>query len=328
MQSNKKILLLCVLAPLLLFLTACVIGKGKELEYPLNGGIPQSEIVFMPDAGPVYVKQETKTLGFVNASGSNRQEYTFTLFGGSVSMFNVRYATLHAFSPRWSMSGNELAFSIPDPIQNMRLIGEDGKMYGRTCTDISGSALTFDLQGNVFAEITKHALVYEDYKDMTDSALIARYDLKSCQIVAVFSLPVPFGSFVGEISESDQGVLSAAFYDFDTHLDSILLYDETTGEYQTFPGFHPSLTEDGALLAYYSMAGALVIRDMRTGMERELLHFFPANDDWPPRFMSMPGWSPDHQWLVYNTPEGEIFKINIETGENIYLTYGWVPDWR
>ena len=303
------------------------------MEFPLTGGIPQSEIVFMPDANPVQLQpitEESTTLGFINTDGSNRLEFSFIVSGGTDRASRVTsYESRYVYRPRWSKSGSELFFSVADLPPNMRLIDASGKMHGQTCTDIDGrGALAFDLQGNVFVGISKNALVYEDYKDLADTALIARYDLKSCQIVAVFSVPVPFDSLRGEIQEANNGLLVAAFYNFDAQLDSILLYNQTTGEVQTFPGYHPSLTEDGALLAYYNRGGALVIRDMQTGAERELLQLFPANDDWPPRFMSMPGWSPDRQWLVYNTPEGEIYKINIETGENIYLTYGWAPDWR
>jgi len=210
----------------------------------------------------------------------------------------------------------------------MRLIDASGKMHGQTCVDVVGAGkLTFNLQGNVFNEITKHAQVYKDYKEIADAALIVRYDLKSCQIVSVFSVPVPFGYLMGEIQESENGLLVAAFYDLETQIDAILLYDQTTGESQTLPGFHPSLTEDGALLAYYNMEGTLVIRDMETGVEKELISVIPSSWGYH-SYMSMPGWSPDHQWLVYNTAEGHIFKINIETREHVYLTYGWAPDWR
>ena len=70
--SNKKYLLTGLFLFLLLFLVSC---KEKELEYPFEGPMPQSDIVFMPDIDPVYCKFNTKTLGFINADGSNRQEY-------------------------------------------------------------------------------------------------------------------------------------------------------------------------------------------------------------------------------------------------------------
>ena len=330
-SKNQRPLFSILLFVFMLSLTSC--EQEKELQFPLAGGIPQSEIVFMPDTDPVHLKQITdvsKTLSFIGADGSNLLEFTFTLSGGSnrASVLSD-YETRYVYHPRWSTSGDELVFYIRDQTPNMRVIGVNGKMYGQDCVDIgAGGVLTFDLHGRIFIEIKEDDLLYEDYKDMAEAALIARYDMKSCKIISVFSVPAPFSSLRGAIQESNNGLLVAAFYDPDIRLDAILLYNQTTGDSQTLTGYHPSLTEDGALLAYYNMTGALVVRDMKTGTEQELLYLFPANDDWPPRFMSMPGWSPDHQWLVYNTPEGEIFKINVETGENIYLTYGWAPDWR
>jgi hypothetical protein len=40
------------------------------------------------------------------------------------------------------------------------------------------------------------------------------------------------------------------------------------------------------------------------------------------------GWSSDNKWVVYNTSEGKIYKMNIDSKEAIYLTDGWAPDWR
>lgn len=328
MWANRRRLLLYTEILLLLLSTACVIAVERELTYPLHGRLPRSDIVFMPEADPVYVEEDTKTLGFINADGSNRQEYTFNILRGSPSMFGFRFATTYVAYPRWSMTGDALAFSIRDSGPNMRLIDAEGKMYGRHCGDINGGAPTFDLEGNIWVKVSKEDRIYDVFKELADKTLIARYDLKSCQLVSVFPLPVPFGSSVGEITESSAGWLSAAFYDFEADQDLILLYNKVTGEVQIFPGYHPSLTEDGTLLAYYSKTAALVVRDMQTGRERVLVRLFPASEPYQAQYLSMPGWAPDREWLVYNTPRGEIFKINIITGENIYLTYGWAPDWR
>ena len=297
-----------------------------EQEYPLGGPIPQSEIVFMPDSDPISANHDTKSLGFINADGGNRQEYTFTLIGGSLSNFGKHIPTQYASLPRWSISGDELLFGIKDLPPNIRLVNASGKMYGQDCLDV-GYGGTFDLQGNIFIIITKKDPLYADYMDTAGNGLIARYDLKSCHIIEVFSVSVDF--LVGEIQEAENGLLVAAFWDSDEDIDKILIYDQTTGESQTMPGYHPSLSEDGTMLVYYNMEGALVIRDIETGEERMLKVYSKSEGwAWSPEYISMPGWSPDNKWLVYNTPEGEIYKINIETKENIYLTYGWAPDWK
>lgn len=308
---------------LLLALTSC---KEVEPEFPLDGPIPSGDIVFMPDADPQEVKLDSKTLGFINADGSNRQEYTFQIIGGALSNFGTQMPPHQtALSPRWSMDGTELVFYIADIPPNIRLIDQNGRMFGKECENIGSNDTTLDLDGNALLEIDKNDRVYEDYKDLANSALIARYDIRACRVVSVFSIPAPFGYLKGSIQEAENGLLSAPFWNEDEQMDSILLYNLNTDESQTFPGYHPSITEDGLMLAYYDYSGALIVRDIKTATEKSLIS---SSMEFKDDLVSTPSWSPDHRWLVYNTTEGEIFKINIETGENVYLTYGWAPDWR
>jgi len=289
--------------------------------------IPQSDIVFMPDADPVHAKIDSKTLGFINADGSNRQEYTFTTVGGALSNFGYQIPGTYASHPRWSMAGDEIVFYLRDLPPLMRLIDKDGRMYGKKCVDIGSSDLALDLDGFAFVVILERDQGYEDYKEISDTALIARYDIKSCKVVSVFSVPVLFGYLRGPIQEAENGLLTAEFWDTDEQMDKILLYNPTTGDSQTFPGYHPSLTKDGSMLAYYAIDGNLVVRDIETGEERYLPLRIKSPVASYENLVSVPGWSPDNQWLVYNTADGDIFKINLETEEKIYLTYGWAPDW-
>lgn len=321
---DKKVIFCFILTLLLISLNAC---GPKESLYPLNGPPLRSEIVFMPDGSPRSTTTDA-TLGFINADGSNRQEYTFTLIGGAPSMFGQDIPTYYASFPRWSKKGQEVVFTIRNTAPNIRIIDENGRMWGKECDDIDAGHVTTDKNGYVLSSISKYDEAFEDYMETGQTAFIARYDLKSCQVVSVFSLPVPFNSMVSEINESEDGYITASYYDFDKREDRILIYDTKTNECQTLPGYHPSLSDDGSIMAYYNRQGMLVIRNMKTGMERVLIRVFPANSVSRADVLSMPGWSPDNEWLVYNTPEGEIYKINIETKENTYLTYGWAPDWR
>ncbi len=330
MKSDKGILLTSVVIAMLIFLIGCSQPKAKEPEYPLNGPIPQSDIVFMPDSNPEQVSREfeSKTLGFIDADGSNRREYTFTLFGGASSNFGMPLPSQVAQYPRWSMNGDKVAFSIRNTAPNMRLIDRNGRMYGKNCTDIRTDEITFDSHGNALIRIGRNDQVYEDYKNMTSTAPVARYDIKTCRVVSVFSVPVPFESLISEIQEAENGLLVASFWNTDAQMHKILIYGSNTEGAQTLSGYHPSLTKDGAMLAYYNRYGWLVIIDMATGEEKRLLPVIPLPVYSYESLVGMPGWSPDNQWLVYNTPKGDIFKVNIETGENVYLTYGWAPDWR
>lgn len=328
MMSDNKSLTICLIS-FLLILSSCV----NETTYPLDGPIPQADIVYMPEANPVNQKRKPKSLGFINSDGSNRQIYQFELFGGAVSNVGAKIPHQFVSHPRWSSNGEDIVFSIRDLPPNMRLINENGKMYGGDCVDIYPyGQLTTDAQGYVLASITDEAAVYEQYKSRLTSAssLIARYDLRSCEIISVFSLPLPFGSLISEINEARTGLIAASFHDWDYDERKILLYNIHSEELQTFPGYHPSLTEDGTMLAYYNRDGVLVVKHIRTGENKYLKNVFPNSTETlkDARYVAMPGWSDDNEWVVYNTPEGKIFKININTGENIYLTFGWAPDWR
>lgn len=311
----------------LLLLVVTVTSCAKETKYPLPDGIPENDIVFMPDANPTSASVDSVTLGFINPDGSNRQEYTFSFSGGTGG---GRHFTQFASHPRWSTLGNELAFSIRDTAPNMRMIDSRGEMYGKTCLDINGANLTFDTNGYILVEIRKEDIVYETYKQRASSAtiFIARYDLMSCQIVSVISFEAPNGFFFREISESSAGTLVMAYSDSEEKAEKILIYESDTTKISTFLGFHPSLNYKGDFLAYYSFDGTLTIKELQTGDERKITNVMSKHIESLMRDVSMPGWSPDGRWLVYNTPEGKIYKVNIETGENVYLTHGWTPDWR
>jgi Tol biopolymer transport system component len=81
-------------------------------------------------------------------------------------------------------------------------------------------------------------------------------------------------------------------------------------------------------MAYFDKSGNLIVRNIESDNERTIITISKSDTDFDPDYVYLPGWSPDMKWLVYNTEEGEIYKVNIETGENIYLTDGWAPDWR
>ena len=62
MKLDKKVLLVSAFILLLIILRVCQKKEVKELEYPLGGPIPQSDILFMPDADPTNVaKKDSKT---------------------------------------------------------------------------------------------------------------------------------------------------------------------------------------------------------------------------------------------------------------------------
>ncbi len=311
-----------------LFLVAC--GEA-EPKIPLPNGIPKDDLVFMPDGNPVNKNEEGKTLGFINDDGSHSVDYTFKIFGGALSNFGLRLYNQQANYPRWSRSGTMLAFSVASIPPDIRLIDSSGRMYGQNCDGLDQD-LTFDSQGNILGEITKDSPLYPEYKKniTANISLIGRYDLRTCTVVGVFSVPVPQDFDLWNISEAGNGLVTAEFNASNTDIDTIIIFDPTTQAFTSFPGYFPSMSRDGAWLAYYNLSGDLIVRNIKSGVEKTVTHVFTDNDPYSSNsdFLFLPGWSPDNKWLVYNTPDGKIYKANIETGENIYITYGWAPDWR
>ncbi|MBC7227645.1 MAG: hypothetical protein H5T61_10490 [Thermoflexales bacterium] len=205
-------------------------------------------------------------------------------------------------------------------------------MFGSRCDTLEQGRLTFDQEGNILAPFYQGSAAYQKYRGYAkpNSVLVARHDLKNCRIDGVFWLPIAADPrFVESIGESPSGWLVANFYDFEEHEYKILLYHPGEKVRRIFPGRHPSFSDNGEWLAYYRPDEYLVIHKVSTGEERPLVKVESQWDGmlWGSEF-SMPGWSPDSEWLVYNDSFGRIYKIQRESGQRIYLGKGWSPDWR
>ena len=112
-------------------------------------------------------------------------------------------------------------------------------------------------------------------------------------------------------------------------------------------GIAPAWSPDGETIAYTWVDG-IYLTDPNGTDERKIVDYTSPdvggqpifNDWWPP----LPSWSPDGQWLVYHKcilPPGPrtdcgsssedyaIFKVNVETGEEIKILDGGLnPYWR
>lgn len=303
-----------------------------ESRHPFPYGLPDQEIVFSP-ANPAHANPQFPTLGFIYADGTGREEYSLTLYEGSRSMWGVRIKTSQGMYPRWSRNG-ELLFSIRGIPPNVRIIDQEGRMYGAHCDTLQHGRLTFDLQGNILAPFYEGSKEYQNYQGYTvpGSVLIARHDLKHCRINGVFLLPISADPrFVEAVGENPDGWLVAQFYDFEAHTFKILLYHPTKGVKKIFPGVLPAFSDDGKWLAYYRLDGFLTIRRVETDEEHPLIRLrgWPEREwEWEIGKLSMPGWSPDGKWLVYSFPYKGIYKVNRESGQEFYLAPGWAPDWR
>jgi hypothetical protein len=111
----------------------------REPAFPFPGGLPDREIVFMPDAGPHETRRDSRTLGFLHPDGSGRLEFTFPLLTGYVSMFNAPEVISKASYPRWSPQG-DLVFIIGGRFAARLIDGRTGRMYGWGCDAFYGPA--------------------------------------------------------------------------------------------------------------------------------------------------------------------------------------------
>lgn len=319
--------LILFVIPFLLF--AC--ASDTEPKVPLPNGIPKNDIVFMPNdpVNPGYANTVRPTLGFINDDGTESVVYSFLIFGGSLSNFGEKLGTNRAEYPRWSKSGDMLVFEIRGNLPNTRLIDFQGRMYGKNCDAFVGG--DFDAKGNILGGITKASPFYSEYQNKVtaNASLVARYDIKNCTLVDVFSVPIPQDSFTSGINEAENSLVTAGLYKSNTNTNKVMIFDPMIQSLTSFPGYDPSLSNDGTWLAYYSTVGDLIVRNIKSGVEKSIINVIPSDDVINENdYFSMPGWSPDNKWLVYNTLEGKIYKVNIETGENVYITDGWAPDWR
>lgn len=334
MNNNKVFILLMCGLFLPIILTACI--KQREQSQPLSGGLPDQEIVFMP-YDPHYFHGRTKnTIGFVDREGKNLSLKNFNVAGVSAEEYPKNYST-YVIGPRWSKDGESIVFTIADGPPNIRLIDKQGYMYGSACKllDQAGGFLDFDLKGNILMWLSEIDVTSEYYEDKLseDESLIVKYDLKSCQIIEYLHIPFPSKYWVTGVNISDGNVLAAMLFDstkkqFDQTENPylVLIYNLQTDDVETFPGYHPSISNDGELLAYFGYDGSIRVRDLETKEEFVLQYLFEYENAY--QFVSRPGWSPDRKWIVYNNREGEIYRANLETGEIIYITKGFAPDWR
>ena len=321
-QTNIPYLIILVFS--MFFLTSC----EKETKHPLPAGIPDRDIVFVPEEYPTSYSADIKTLGFIDADGSRREEYSFSFAGGAKSMFGKTLFTQYADYPRWSTSGEELVFGIRNTAPNMRLIDAQGYMYGKKCDDINGS-VNFDNEGFIIKILHKHDLIFDQYKDLIDENHIPliHYDLINCNVVSVSSLSVPRSIAYGVGDEASNGLIVINYYDKNTEASKFLVYDIENGKHLFSFDTFTLLNDDGTLIVYVSPTDIMIVRDLETGAEQQIID---ASSNSPLKNDDISGfdWSPDNRWLIYSTTEGEIYRINIETGKNIYITDGWYPDWR
>jgi len=303
---------------------------------PFPEGLPGSEIVFSPH-DPFFAHVTTKeTVGFIDADGDNREIVFFNIAGGSATLWPRNYLT-YVNGPRWNSDGDALVFTISDVRPNVRVIDSEGFMYGRDCIDIdlAGYHLEFDNDRLIIAWISELNSGYEqiaEYGISDDEQLIVKYDVMNCRIIEKQKIPISAEYWLSDVNLNNN-YLSAMLLDTkktrfnmsEKPYKSVIINIET-GDINDFSGLHPSQSDDGTLLAYFDYGGNIIVENLLE--ETQLIFETPITNDDDFEFICRPGWSSDNQWLVFNNSEGDIYKLNIETKELVYLTEGFCPDWR
>lgn len=300
----------------------------EHLQKPFPNGLPNSDIVFVPLNSTYSGDNNSPTLGFIKLDGSEHVEYRFPVLGGSKDMIGrIRYGYLIG-EPVWNREKNVIFFGVPDSGPNIRAITSEGNLVGQDCYLVTYAYPVSD--GNIYGLIDENAPVWEMYRNqvLPNTNLWARISLEGCAITETFLLPVPDGNICWLYGETNDGRIVEQCVNLNNDEETIFLLDAKTGKKPFFfPGEGPSLSDDGKMLAYYGEYGSLRVRDLETGENKKLIVVGKGATD---RYehLGPPGWSPDGKWLVYNNTAGQIFKINIDTLEQVYLVDGWAPDWR
>ncbi len=303
----------------------------------LDAPLPDLPIVFQQDD---FYTLEPK-LGFINEDGQNLSFRTV-----NTEVFPSIY------SPVWINKNNSLAFrNIDRDILNT--ISEAGSLKG------FGEIHQFS---GVLSPIENSSDVMVLCSD-GNAVKIQRINLLNPKDTKIY-LSIPRGNFklmIGTHAISKNNLVYLHDIVLDTITEDIiseivLLNVETQesqilvsekGNYYKTGFFAPSISPNGKWVVYTASDGLYLINLKKNQSHRivkaKFNYRFAEGDTWvnwrnlPP----IPSWSPDSKWIVYhrcmlplptpckNVADFNIYKVNIETGEEVLLVEGGLnPYWR
>jgi len=312
-------------AVVLLFIVLLLVGCWEgEIGMRSPESFPQRDIVFQRAVLPGG--EYGLSLGFVNADGSGLIVLQFhALFAGWSTMAD----------PAWSSDGSTLVFrALGHNRAGPLMISRAGEEV-RHCPDetVGWGRASFLGQGQI---------VVEGWAGAGDVIRPKVIDLETCKVIRVY-LDEAEEEVIGTPTITSDGQwLAFVLWEEDAFRGdpSDIVVLEVASNTQTVigKGRWPSWSPDGRWLAYTGEDGIYVVT--RDGSQKRCLVSFPKGwegwNGWPPA----PSWSPDGQWLVYHKcmaargwceegSEYSIFKVNVETGEEIKIVDGGLnPYWR
>jgi hypothetical protein len=294
---------------------------------------PDTDIIFQVSTLWDEWNSDRESLGFVNADGSD-----LTYIGGwrgyhyppvlpvitgdgSLVVFRVVDLPGHASNlVLWPEGGPPVSCKVGMGTQRAALMGEQA----RAVTDLVGP-------GGRLAVVDLMACVTDPEK----------------QAESILTVGEPDTTTEGAMAPSRR-VLAYVEWNPDERVDVIVLRDIDTGDDKRLhEGIAPAWSPDGQTIAFAWVDGIYTADVQGEDIRRVVNYTSPGSsghplfhDWWPP----LPSWSPDGRWLVYHKcilpaapatdcgssiDDYAIFKVNVETGEEIKILDGGLnPYWR
>lgn len=284
---------------------------------------PETDIVFSSSDG----------VGFVNADGTN---VTSLPFVARVSSGKVK----GAWRPVITEDYRTIIMKVTDPFTSVD--SPRALVMWREGTLPIYCASWPDQQVPLLAADQKHLFIQTEIG-------IAMYPLDSCG-----ASDAPVATYKGI-----QGVISPNLYfvvyarqgdDLYRNRFLVLRNIESGEETEIGEGDFPAWSRDGQQIAYTGPDGIYIVSIEQPGVPKRILKYLNPFDELLPTYSVLgdyykipiePSWSPDGFWLVYHKWQGEdpytgispvhntIYKLNIETGEEIKIIDGGMyPFWR
>jgi len=302
---------------------------------------PDTDIIFQTET--LWGERSDETLGFVNADGSILTYLSILIpnkWGGKSSPC---YPTI-------ASDGSTLVFRIPSATGTAgELVVMHPSQRAIICNvEMGGGRPSLTGDQNL-------ALIHL----VSPGGRLALFNLANCeegmdpQSIKIYDMTtIQHSPRGGALSPNSQ---TLAFEEFGNYQDSeetpplptIYVQDLASGlEITIGNGFAPAWSPDGQWIAFTGVDGIYLVKADGTDKRRVVEYQSPEGggrppfeEDWPP----LPSWSPDGNWLVYHKCTLEpglrtncnaredyaIFKVNIETGEEIKILDGGLnPYWR
>jgi WD40 repeat protein len=301
----------------LIILVAAAIGialgfRKRAHLLPAGENLPDAEIVFIP-------LDTLNTLGFIHPDGSGYVTINLELSEGFWNDLRKMSKPTLADWITWSPDGQYLAASIGRYHRGAGhplLISAHGDLL--PCIDNETSPWS---SGRSWVLSGTTLLTVDTLPDQEPDRVLT-LDMETCSELSTLYIAQP-DEGIEEATLSSQGWLAISRGVKDQGTEIVVLNPEGMQELVLSDGRWPAWSPDGEWLVYTIFDdGLYIVR--KDGLEKRKVVENPR--------VSLASWSPDGKWLAYTRPdegEGAIFKISIDTGEEIKLFGGGAyPNWR